>query len=321
MRGIEPAFAKDEVVFSALGDMPYKKKEAEMLQSPNGKIYLALRKENPSVVIHYGDFKKSKWDCTDELFLKQREQIYQLNPGKVVYTPGDNDWTDCDRKKLSLPFDELGRLQYLRELFFGKHNRLSEKLPFFQRQKELIENSAWRIKNLQFGTLHIVGTNNARDEILMNDKERALQEVEKRDKANLQWITYLFEKAKTAEGLVIAFQADIYIPEKGKPDSICTKDVRQKCDAYKVYREILERKAKEYQKPFLIIHGESDPYCFYQPNKNITNYWLLNGPGDRLKRPDAVVITFRPEKNQPFKVQGLLTKKDVSQVCHNEKKK
>ncbi|MDQ1616021.1 MAG: hypothetical protein QOJ60_1960, partial [Actinomycetota bacterium] len=37
-----------------------------------------------------------------------------MNP--VVYLPGDNEWTDCDRASITPRFDSLDRLEHLRQV-------------------------------------------------------------------------------------------------------------------------------------------------------------------------------------------------------------
>ena len=86
---------------------------------------------------------------------------HPLNPHKTVYTPGDNDWTDCDRFNLSALYDELERLNYLRQLFFHQDaHQLTRDIPGLIRQEGFIENALWKIDPVVFATLHIPGTNN-----------------------------------------------------------------------------------------------------------------------------------------------------------------
>ena len=52
--------------------------------------------------------------CTDEIY-QQRKAEFDASAHPFIYTPGDNEWTDCRRAKR----DSLERLARLRQIFFG----------------------------------------------------------------------------------------------------------------------------------------------------------------------------------------------------------
>jgi len=106
------------VTFITLGDMPYNLWENIALTAPYGSIAQAIQASDPPVVVHYGDLKTSGEDCTDSLLAARQAQIANLHPNRIVFTPGDNDWTDCDRDSLENRFDEVERLDFLRTLFY-----------------------------------------------------------------------------------------------------------------------------------------------------------------------------------------------------------
>ncbi len=202
-------------------------------------------------------------------------------------------------------FDELERLAYLRKIFYeDKALDLSQDIPHLSRQKGQPENSMWKIKGLLMGTLHIVGTNNGRVNILKSDVNQTLDEVDKRDDLNRIWLKKLFENAKDAEGLVVVFHADIYRFRGDAP--ACTKENRLKCNPFKNIRDDIESMAKEYKKPVLAVHGDTNAYCFNQQSTQIPNLWHFNGPGD-FKVSDAARIVFDPNSNkEPFVITGIL---------------
>ncbi len=294
---------QNNVTFVVIGDMPYSEEENESLTAPNGKFVKAIQAINPPVLVHYGDMKAGGEDCTDSLLETRQAQIAALHPYKVVFTPGDNDWTDCDRESMTIRFDELERLAFIRTLFFeGAGLEMTRDIPDLVRQDSLPENAMWKIDNLVMGTLHLVGTNNGREEILESDVNLALDAVDERDVLNQIWLQQLFESAKQAEGLVILFQADIYRPENDNP--ACTPENRTDCDGFKQIRDDIENMALSYAKPVLVVHGDTNAYCFNQPSQKATNLWHLNGPGD-FKVLDAAQVTFNFNDSEPFKVSGV----------------
>ena len=300
--------------FAVIGDMPYSDSQHALLEAPDGAIAAAISAMNPPVLIHLGDLKKSSTTCTDELLKARYEQIHHLNPFKVAYTPGDNDWTDCDRFGMFTRFDELERLDFLRQLFFHKDaHQLTRDIPGLMRQQGFIENAMWKIDGLMFATLHIPGTNNGRKEISRSDINKALDEADYRDASNEKWLHQLFETAQSSQAVVIAFQADIYYTGMTQP--ICSITNRTDCDGYKKTRDLIAKKARQFDKPVLVIHGDTGAYCLQQPYTKIQNLWRLNAAGD-YKHIDANQVTFDPNNTTaPFEVLGLLDQQKPPKIC------
>lgn len=300
--------------FAVIGDMPYSDSQHALLEAPNGAIAAAIKKMNPPVLIHLGDFKKGRETCTDSLLKTRYKQIHQLNPFKTVYTPGDNDWTDCDRFGMFKRYDELERLDFIRQLFFHKdEHQLTRDIPSLIRQQGFIENARWEINDVIFATLHIPGTNNGRKQIQRSAVNKALDEADYRDKSNEKWLHELFEVAQSAQAIVIALHADIYYTGFTKP--VCSTTNRTDCDGFKNIRDLIAKKTNEFGKPVLVIHGDTGAYCLHQPYTSIPNLWRLNAAGD-YKYIDANQITFDPDiPEAPFEVLGLLDQKKPPKIC------
>ena len=309
------AFNDNKTRFAVIGDMPYSDSQHALLEAPDGAIAAAIRTLNPPVLIHLGDFKKSRATCTNELIKARYKQIHHLNPFKVVYTPGDNDWTDCDRFGMSARYDELERLDFIRQIFFHKdEHQLTRDIPDLIRQQDFIENAMWKINGLMFATLHIPGTNNGRKEIYRSDVNRALNEADYRDQSNEKWLHELFIAAQSEQAIVIALHADIYYTGFTKP--ACTAINRTDCDGFKRIRDLIAKKTRKFDKPVLIIHGDTGAYCLHQPYTSIPNLWRLNAAGD-YKHIDANQIIFDPDTpDTPFAVLGLLDQKKPPKVCN-----
>ncbi len=302
--------------FVAMGDMPYNDTEYAMLEQSSGAIAAAIKTLKPPALIHIGDFKKGRLSCTDELFKDHYRQIAFLNPHRTIYTPGDNDWTDCDRFTLSTRHDEMERLAYLRQLFFHQdHYQLSKDIPGLIRQEGFIENARWKIDHMAFATIHIPGTNNGRNEIMRSNVEDALNEADYRDQSNEIWLQQLFTVAESAQAVVIAFHADIFEFDHNK--LVCGPDHRRDCDGYRSIRDSIKRKAIFFKKPVLLVHGDTLAYCLHQPYPEIPNLWRLNTPGDH-KYIDISHIQFDPNnKDRPFKATGLLDQKPAPAICNH----
>lgn len=302
--------------FVVIGDMPYTDTDTEyaLLEHPDGALAKAIKALDPPVLIHLGDFKQGRLSCSDELLQDRYRQIAFLNPHKTVYTPGDNEWTDCDRLTLSGRYDELERLDFLRRLFFhqDKH-QLTQAIPGLMRQQGFIDNAMWTIGSIVFATLHVPGTNNGRHEILRSNIEDALHEADRRDQFNSQWLQQVFAAADSTQAVILALHADIFNFDHNRP--ACTPGNRTQCDGYKIIRDAIKSAAAQSGKPVLLIHGDTQAYCLNQPYYEIPNLWRLNAPGD-YKYIDASRIMFDADnKDHPFTATGVLDPKPAPAVC------
>ncbi len=256
------------------------------------------------------------------MFIERRNDIHALLPGRVFFTPGDNDWTDCDRNFLRPPVSELEKLDLVRRLFFGQPMELPEEWEY-ARQPNFPENARWLYNGVLFVTVHVVSTNNGRQEILMDDVEEALALVEARDQANRVWLQAAFNKAlkSKADAVVVAIQADVTSPNGV---GACTAFNRMNCDAFQSFRENLILHAGKFadrnqpRRPVLLLHGDTNPYCFDKSfgGEAAPNLWRLNAWGDFQAPADATEIAVQTHnKNEPFLAKTLLGQKAPLNTC------
>lgn len=323
-----PGNAQNEQRFLFIGDLPYSDEQNDRL---NDIIAPAISKGGFPFLVHYGDFKGSGVSCSEALIRSAHKQITGLmangsqttSSAPVFYTPGDNEWTDCDRwfgdSDAGRPTSELGRLDLLRRVFFFEN---PVKLPDTwqnERQPLYPENALWRFGKVQFATVHLVGTNNGRLEILKDDVAMALAHVDARDQANRAWLNDIFWKASAfrnlADAVIITTQADVTNPDEYAP---CTPTNRMNCDAFADFRSQLIKHAAAFNGPVLLVHGDTGPYCL---DKNFggseaSNIWRLNAGGDYHQPLDATVVTYRPRAtNDPFSVRGLVEGERPAEHC------
>lgn len=306
------AHASENVSFLVIGDLPYKRDEITAIKTV---IAPAIKQDDAAFLIHLGDFKQDNQACTNELLTKRRDQIYALLPGRVFLTPGDNDWTDCDRPMTGRSISELERLDFLRQLFFDKPLDLPPDWAY-ARQAGFPENARWIVGGVVFSTVHVVGTNNGRVDINKDDVDVALSLVEDRDAANLDWIAQAFAVAKSvqANAIVIANHADL---TKNSNRAPCSERHKTDCDAYAIYRDHLIRNAAAFAGPVLLIHGDTPPYCLDKAfgGRQSPNLWRLNSTGD-LGRTDPMKISVHtPNSTEPFTIETLLERQKPKTSC------
>src|SRR5262245_40927620 len=77
--------------FALIGDQQYGP-ESEA-QFPH--LMADLDRADVEFVVHIGDFKAGTYQlCDDALFRGRRDQ-FDASRHPFIYTPGDNEWTDC----------------------------------------------------------------------------------------------------------------------------------------------------------------------------------------------------------------------------------
>ncbi len=299
------------LTFTAIGDMPYVKADKIALEK---EIPKAIQAADPPFVVHYGDLKGGGESCSEALLKQRRDNLYGLLPGRVFYTPGDNEWTDCDRRSLSAPVSELSQLDLVHRLMFPAPLDISEDWEYTT-QDNFPENAHWIYDDVLFVTIHMISTNNGREEILLDDLELALALVDARDSANRVWLHAAFKKAlKTkAKAVVIVTQADVTAGGSGA----CTPYNRIYCDAFANFRAQLRNEASNFRdrgkerRPVLLVHGDTNPFCWDKDfgGDSAANLWRLNGWGDFASPPDATQITFDPNNTEePFFAETLIHK-------------
>ena len=192
--------------FALIGDTPYGSAAEHRLRTMLREI-----DDDPSVrfVLHAGDLKGGGEPCTDEL-LRRRLALMQEVAGALVYTPGDNEWTDCHRAAAGR-FHPLERLAALRRLAFADPTRSMGKQPLPLRSqaqenshREFVENTLFVHERVMFLTVHVVGSRNAlapwhgidtsdSAEVAWRDGAAAFEE---RQAANLSWLEAAFGGAQ-----------------------------------------------------------------------------------------------------------------------------
>ena len=124
--------------------------------------------------------------------------MFQTSKHPFVVTPGDNEWTDCHKRKVN-PFDPLERLAKVREVFFQGDQSLGQRTLTLTQQSndpkypKYRENARWIYGDIIFVTLHIVGSNNNLGRTREMDTEYA-----ERNEANLAWMKEAVDLAKNA---------------------------------------------------------------------------------------------------------------------------
>ncbi len=154
-----PASASTESTwsFAVIGDVPY---GDAMLADFPAFIDRINADGDVRMVSHLGDIKSGSTTCDDERFSAVRKDFDRFTD-PLVYTPGDNEWTDCHRANNG-GYQPLERLHTIRDMFFDPAGRTLGKPVAVRSQasRGLPENVRYTRAGVSFATLHVVGSNN-----------------------------------------------------------------------------------------------------------------------------------------------------------------
>lgn len=308
---------ESDLTFVVIGDTPYSQEDELLLE----KAIPTIKMGGYPFVIHIGDYKGGRAECTSDHDERHKRLFEELKPIPMIYTPGDNEWTDCDRHKMpgsEQPYSDLHRLALIREMFFAKPPEVPDSFELEQQITETErENMTWVSDDIRLLTLHVTGTNNGRDWVTGDPFAMALEAVNRRDKVNLRWLRDSFAKAKrdNAKAVIIAMQGDPNDIENKPKDVMCetvANSDKHGCDAFTDLRAGIRDEALSFGKPVLVIHGDTAYFNMkqYFNGEGAPNLWILNaagdaGPGYGVR--DVTEVSIDLSADMPFTARGLIT--------------
>lgn len=263
--GLEPA----ALSFAFIGDLPYGRQEERALE----RILAGLPADELEFVLHVGDIKARHESCDDGV-LSHRLGLLDAAPLPLIYTPGDNEWTDCrvadSAAAWSDPLGPGGRLRWLRQHAFAADRTLGRRTLPVERQgrtpedalrprPRLPENLRWQAGGIQFCSLHVIGSDNGLDGVPGRDRRQpfaqlAFDDWAARQQANGRWLFETLELAERrgAAALAIAIHANLRFG-------------RGADDGYRRMRELIAQAANRFRRPMLLLHGDTHLYRIGRP--------------------------------------------------------
>ena len=286
MSGLDAAQAEganktNTLDFALIGDMPYNGKQRKEFVN----LLNALNMEDLAFVTHDGDlwFDGIAWKetteglppCADETF-QDRLNLTKNSKHPLILTPGDNDWADCYRAK-PRTYDPLERLAKLRAMFFKGDHSLGQRTIKLTRQSEnskfakFRENVRWTYGDVQFVTLHMIGSNNNLGRTPVMDAE-----YKERNAANLIWLEEAFEEAKRngSKAIMIISQANPFFENNWANilkmrymlKGLGMKPPKEKMETgFDDFLEILEEQVLAFSKPVVYVHGDTHTFRIDKP--------------------------------------------------------
>lgn len=278
----------------ALGDMPYG--DPAIVYPPYEDLIGAINKRNPDLVIHVGD-TKGGGACTDDILTDQLNYMNSFD-APVLYTPGDNEWTDCAIFTNGAD-DPLERLAFIRKTYFSDPGKSLGKSPITLEHQDtdgFPENARFMQDGIAVITAHIVGSNNN----LEASNQDATAEFFSRSKASTDWLVNSFQWAKNSDVVVVAIHADMFEFDFNELDD----EGWLRHSGYAHFGSALQKAARDFGKPVLLIFGDSHKHRVFQPfPKYAPNITAIEVYGYRDMH--AVEISIKPNSKTPFEVSPV----------------
>jgi hypothetical protein len=284
--GGERGDANTEYSIGLWGDVPYSDAQA-LVGVPN--MIGDMNSQKLAFTVNDGDLKQGSGNCDDALYTRSLNYLNALE-APAIFTPGDNDWADCDR---NAGVSSLERLSHERKLFFNTTSTLGQRTfiqevqstplclgekPDHTRFSEpCVENRRWSYGRVTYATLNVQGSCNNLCDVGPDPAEYAA-----RNTANIAWLkeTFAAAKADGSVAVMLISQADpgfdlsdaTRAPLRN-PQTLVQSGTQP--DGFKEFLEAVRAEVVAFRKPVAYVHGDSHYFRVDRP--------LLDSLGRRLE--------------------------------------
>ncbi|MEO8309376.1 MAG: metallophosphoesterase [Pseudomonadota bacterium] len=323
--------SENGLAIAVFGDAPYSCKTEEcppgyFADSPDGPnprdhrqidatpAFIDSVNKDPKVrlVLFAGDIHSGANYCTQE-YNQTIFDLWTQFKDPLVYTPGDNEWSDCQKSKEGggvknsageyvdyAAGHPAANLALVRSMFFsepgqtlgGGHKHVTSQAqgfdPAHPSDAEYVENVMWMESGVVFVTMNIPGGSNNDDDLWNTGAFGAvrsapqIQDVAKRTQADLRWLNSAFTMAKLnhAKAVVIMEQADMW-------DLDGTGPALTHIANYEPFIAKIESLTRDFKNPVLLINGDSHRYRSDNPLTDNAACVVETGVGAATKPCDS----------------------------------
>jgi hypothetical protein len=309
------ADAAQRFSFVALGCMPYGKDNFAAYE----RLLAEISRQRPAFTVHCGDTKAGSEPPTEEFLLQVRTWFNQVE-GAVMYTPGDNEWTDVHRTNNGTA-DPIVWLSKVRSVYFSEERSMGRTpIPLITQRRDptfakFVENARWSREGVIFATVHVVGSNNNNQPNVPG----AVEEFRERDAANASWVRATFAEARetNAPGVALFFQAEPI-------NNLATAERARRESGFAQFLATIDEEARRFGKPVLLVHADEHRYRLEPKTTLITS----RGPLANVTRLEtfgagdihAALVVVDPESPQVFLAGPLIVPSNPLPVLPRAKK-
>jgi hypothetical protein len=289
------------------GDLPYSDLQAQV-GVPN--LIADMNSQRLEFTVHDGDLKAGNGTpgsvtptiCSDALYV-QALGFFNALHAPAILTPGDNDWTDCDRPSNG-GFNSLERLDHERKVFFSTPFSLGHKRMLLEVQTTplclgvngptpCVENRRWTHRGVTYATLNIQGSCNN-----LCDTAPDAAEFAARNQADIAWMRETFRdaQARGSAAVMLISQADpgwdlsdgTRAPLRD-PKTLAETDGQP--DGFQEFLVALRDEVIAFRKPVAYVHGDSHYFRVDKPfldslGRRLENFTRVETFGDNQGNGD-----------------------------------
>ena len=273
------------------GDLPYSDQQA-LVGTPN--LIADMNRQELAFTVHDGDLKAgggsttsvTPTTCSDAMYA-QALGFFNALKAPAMFTPGDNDWTDCDRASNG-GYSSRERLDQERRIFFSTPFSLGQRRMRQDVQTAplcvgahgptaCVENRRWSFRGVTYVTLNVPGSCNNLCDTTPDPVEWAA-----RNQANIAWLkeSFRFAAARQSAAVMIVSQAnpgwDLSDGTRAPlrdPKTLAQTDGQP--DGFQDYLLALREEVITFRKPVAYVHGDSHYFRVDKP--------LLDARGRRVE--------------------------------------
>jgi hypothetical protein len=276
------------------GDLPYS--DAQAAKIPD--LLADMNNQELAFSVNDGDLKQGSGSpCDDALYLQAKGWLSSLD-APAMFTPGDNDWTDCDRASNG-GYDSLERLDRERQIFFSTNRSLGRHplrqdvqtdptcLNHLRKPAPCVENRRWTYQDVTYATLNVQGSCNN-----LCDTNPDPAEFAARNQADIAWLTQTFAEAQREHAVAIMFisQADPGFDQSDptraplrNPQTLAETDGQP--DGFVDFLRALRMLTIQFGKPVAYVHGDSHYFRVDHPlldslGRRVQNFTRVETFGD-----------------------------------------
>lgn len=310
------------------GDLPYSD-----LQATTGvpNLIADMNAQNLAFTAHDGDLKAGNGTpgsvtpttCSDALYTQGLSYFNALK-APAIFTPGDNDWTDCDRPSNG-GFSSRERLDHERQVFFRTNFSLGQrKLVQAVQTAPLclgangtvpcVENRRWTVGQVTYATLNIQGSCNN-----LCDTDPDPKEYAARNAADIAWMQQTFQVAKAHNSAAVMFisqadpgwdQSDPTRAPLRDPKTLAQTDGQP--DGFQEFLLALRNEVIAFRKPVAYVHGDSHYFRIDKPfldaqGRRIENFTRVetfgNNQANGINDVQWLKVTVNPRSREVFSYQ------------------
>jgi hypothetical protein len=321
------------------GDVPYSDLQA-LVGVPN--LIADMNRHELAFTVQDGDLKAGSGTpgsvtpstCADPLYVQALGYFNALN-APAILTPGDNDWTDCDRPANG-GFSSLERLDHERQVFFstafslGRH-RLRQQVQTAALCRGVdglvpcVENRRWTLGGVTYATLNIPGSCNN-----LCDTAPDFAEFSARNQANIAWMQETFQEAASRGSAAVMLigqanpgwdQSDATRAPVRNPRTLAETDGQP--DGYVDFLAALRAEVVGFRRPVAYVHGDSHYFRVDKPfqdalGRRLENFTRVETFGDNQANGNNdvqwVKVIVTPDSREVFAFEPQIVPRNRTAV-------